>query len=79
MDATANMICLDDSEDEVLTGGRADHTLPFIPKIQEDKYKAQTHLSSLCMKILTLYSQFMSNMQHNKASCEINLFGSVFL
>lgn len=68
MDATANMICLDESEDEVLTGGRADHTLPFIPKIQEGKYKAQTHL----------YSQFMSNMQHNKASCEINLFGSIF-
>lgn len=37
MDDTANMICLDDSEDEVLIGGSADHTLPFMSKINEDK------------------------------------------
>lgn len=42
MDDTANMICLDESEDEVLIGGRADHTLPFIPQIDKDKWVDQS-------------------------------------
>lgn len=42
MDDTANMICFDESEDEVLIGGRADHTLPFIPQIDKDKWVDQS-------------------------------------
>ena len=56
MEATANMIRLDDSEDKILIGGSADHTLPFILQIDGVKHKLKIILGSLRINLIAVNS-----------------------